>query len=541
MVLSREFAVAAGPFAPGHLGELTQVVPFELVDAVLEETGCVQRRLRDLPSRVGVYFLLAMCLFPEVGYRLVWHKLTSALTSAGLDVAGPTAKALRDLRRRVGPGPVRRLFEVLAGPLAQPATAGVRFGRFRTVSFDGCSSIRLADTERNVEWFGPGGRGGCPMLELMTLVETGTRALIGAVFGPTDTGETAYASRLLHHLGPDMLLLWDKGFDANAFLAATADTGAQFLGRIRANRRTPVLTRLRDGSYLSVIGTVPVRIIEAQVTVALDDGTSFNGTYRLATTLTCANRYPAAALAALYHERWEHECAYFALRHTLGQGRPLRSGDPIGVEQEMWAQLTLYQALRTVMVQAAESRPGTDPDRCGFTIARQAARDLVVQAAGVTAAPAAGAIGMVGQRVLRGLLPPRRPRVSTRKVRSSVSRYAERQDDGRPDRSRTVTRLDVAILEPADPRPALPAASRDDRNVSPGQRRRHRILDLLHEQPDRPWRPRDIAARFGDITMETMYRQLNRWAAGGLIHKIGPGLYTATQWSSNPLPPAEIP
>jgi hypothetical protein len=62
--------VAGGRFAPGHLGELTTVVPFELVDAVLAETRAVQRRLRDLPSRVGVYFLLAMCLFPEVGYGL---------------------------------------------------------------------------------------------------------------------------------------------------------------------------------------------------------------------------------------------------------------------------------------------------------------------------------------------------------------------------------------------------------------------------------------------------------------------------------------
>jgi hypothetical protein len=50
----------------------------------------------------------------------------------------------------------------------------------------------------------------------MTLVETGTRSLIGAVFGPTDEGETSYASRLLHLLTPDMLVLWDKGFDANA-------------------------------------------------------------------------------------------------------------------------------------------------------------------------------------------------------------------------------------------------------------------------------------------------------------------------------------
>ncbi|WP_405020322.1 hypothetical protein OHV05_29040 [Kitasatospora sp. NBC_00070] len=35
-----------------------------------------------------------------------------------------------------------------------------------------------------------------------------------------------------------------------------ADTGSQFLGRLRANRRTPVLTRLPDGSYLSALGTV---------------------------------------------------------------------------------------------------------------------------------------------------------------------------------------------------------------------------------------------------------------------------------------------
>ena len=31
--------VAAGSFAPGHLGELTRIVPFELADAVLEEAG----------------------------------------------------------------------------------------------------------------------------------------------------------------------------------------------------------------------------------------------------------------------------------------------------------------------------------------------------------------------------------------------------------------------------------------------------------------------------------------------------------------------
>ncbi|MEV0401064.1 transposase domain-containing protein [Actinoallomurus sp. NPDC050550] len=45
--------VAAGVFAPGHLGELTQVVPFELVDAVLAETGRVQHRVGAGNSATG--------------------------------------------------------------------------------------------------------------------------------------------------------------------------------------------------------------------------------------------------------------------------------------------------------------------------------------------------------------------------------------------------------------------------------------------------------------------------------------------------------
>jgi hypothetical protein len=55
------------------LGELTGLMPLKLVDAVLDETRGLQRLLRALPSRAGVSFLLAMCLFPEVGYLLVWQ------------------------------------------------------------------------------------------------------------------------------------------------------------------------------------------------------------------------------------------------------------------------------------------------------------------------------------------------------------------------------------------------------------------------------------------------------------------------------------
>ena len=79
ITITHAVTVAAGVFAPGHLGELTQYLPFELVDDILEQTKTVQRRLRDLPSRVGVYFLLALGMYPRLGYARVWAKLTAGL------------------------------------------------------------------------------------------------------------------------------------------------------------------------------------------------------------------------------------------------------------------------------------------------------------------------------------------------------------------------------------------------------------------------------------------------------------------------------
>jgi hypothetical protein len=122
--------------------------------------------------------LLALGLFPRPGYLGTWGRLTAALD--GLGLAAPSPKALRDLRRRLGIAPLKALFEVLAGPLGQPRTPGVMFGRYRTVASGGCRTIKVPDTPRNRGWLGKmnAARGvtGYPVIQLMTLCETGTRA-----------------------------------------------------------------------------------------------------------------------------------------------------------------------------------------------------------------------------------------------------------------------------------------------------------------------------------------------------------------------------
>ncbi|MFD7291636.1 IS4 family transposase, partial [Streptomyces sp. NPDC059863] len=502
-------------YAPGHLGELTRHVPVELVDAVLGEHGVRQRRLRLLPSRVGVYLLLAMGLFEQVSVAGVWRKLCAGLPGRRKE---PSEKALRDLRRRIGPAPLKGLFDVVAGPLAGPSVPGVGYGRWRTVAFDGCSSIKVPDTDANRGRLGKlghvrGGTAGYPMLGLMALVETGTRGILGACFGRIRQGETVQARGLLHLLDAGMLLLADRAFDGVGFLGEVRASGAEFLVRLSSSRRWPQAGVLADGSRLCRAGTLTLRVIEADLRVLLADGSTLCEHYRLATTLTDPRRHPADRLVRLYHERWEIESTFLALKHTLLAGRVLRSGDPAGIAQEMWALLTLYQVLRTATADAVSTRPGTDPDRAGFTIAVHTARDQVVLAA---QGEPDDLRGEIGQAVLGHLLPPRRPRISTRKVKSPLSRY-HASKTSHPATTTPITEIQIHLQEPARRPPSL----------------HQRVQELLHTQPGHPWHLREIAQALGLERTDYLRQQLTRATRHGWIQKTTNATYTTPLTTPN--------
>ena len=173
-VITRAVTVAGGRFAPGHLGELTQQVPFEMVDAVLEETRRTQRRVRVLPARVVVYLLLAGCLFAELGYTQVWHRVAAGL--GGLPVTVPTASAMTQARRRVGPAPLRELFFLLRGP----SPGGARWRGLLVCAIDG-TTLDVPDTPGHRAQLGKQDNqyapAGYPQLRLVALVACGTRAI----------------------------------------------------------------------------------------------------------------------------------------------------------------------------------------------------------------------------------------------------------------------------------------------------------------------------------------------------------------------------
>ncbi|EWM18955.1 transposase [Kutzneria sp. 744] len=441
--------MAGGRFAPGHLGELTQHLPFEMVDAALTATRTTQSRLRDLPSRVVVYLLLAACLFPEVGYPTVWRKLTAGL--AGIPTASPTAGGLGQARHRVGAAPLRWLFDLLRGPAATGPRQGIRWQGLLVCAIDG-TTLTVPDNPRTRARFTKQrcnhGSTGYPQIRLVALLACGTRTLIDAVFGPTTAGETTYTPRLLPSLHAGMILLADRNFGAAGLLAQIAATGAHLLVRLKNGRKIPVLARYPDGSYLSMLGGLRVRVIECEITIATTAG-RHTGVYRLATTLLDPHHHPAAELIRLYHERWEIETAYLELKSSILGGRVLRARTPAGIEQEVYALMVTYQLLRTTIADIVITRPDIDPDRASFAIAWQAARDQLVQAANVIAGSVIDLVGTIGRHVLADLLPTRRLRVCPRIVKRAISKYQARGSN--IDRTSYQATLSIDILVPSDP------------------------------------------------------------------------------------------
>ncbi len=421
-----------------------------MVDAVLSETGKVQARVRDLPSRVVVYLLLAAGLFAELGYGQVWAKMIAGLD--GLKVATPTVGALAQARRRIGVAPLRALFDLLRGPAAGPATKGVYWRGLLVTAIDG-TMMCCPDTAANLRKFRRGGghHGGTgyPMIRVLALVACGTRTIIDATFGTTGIGETTYTRNLLRAMHRGMIVLADRNFAAQSLIAAIVDTGAEVLIRVKTGRKLPVCRQLRDGSYVSRIGPVEVRVISCEITIATTAGQQ-TGVYRLVTTILDPD-CPADQIVRLYHDRWQIETAFLELKQTILGGRVLRARTPTGVDQEIYALLITYQALRTAITDATIGRPDVDPDRGSFTITLNAARDQLVKAAGVIADTVIDLVGTIGRHVLDNLMPNRRLRTNPRVVKRAISKFVAKTTQGRIRAPSYKATISIDILAPNDP------------------------------------------------------------------------------------------
>ena len=396
------------------VGALTRAFPAELVDRVVATTDTREVRRRLLPARLVVYFVLALWLFrgPNCGYGRVMVKLVDTLyhrrrgeqllegvldpdgwvdAGAGRRWRPPNISSLARARTRLGADPLHMLFDQVAGPVGAPDATGVFCRGLRVVSVDG-STTDVPDSKENDDHFGRPSNatraGAFPQVRWVAAAESGTGALIGATIGPYTVGEQTLAFDLLPAFRAGMLVLADRNFLCHTLARDVLATGAHILWRASASFRLTPIAVLADGSYLAQLHPrrkadgppITVRVIEYTVHTAgptaegVEDSSEV---FALVTDLLDIEAYPALDLACAYPMRWECETVIGHHKTDMGQGMAvLRSKDPEGVAQEMWALFAVYQAIHT-LIGAAVDATGIPPDKISFPHALAAATDSV--------------------------------------------------------------------------------------------------------------------------------------------------------------------
>jgi len=474
------------------IGILTWVVPPGLVDDAVGDGLAWEMRLRALPARLGVYFVLGCALLSGRPYREVIRQVTGGLERA-LAAAGwrvPATTALTGVRRRVGEKPLESVFRRLCSALSPGRSPWSHLGALLVVAVDGttvstCDSLASAAAfgrpgacrrPRRPAGGGPGrdgtaqdtggkgagpGEAANPALRLVTLAACGTRGLLDAVMGPVrgqGTGERALATRVLRSLSAGMLLLADRNFYSYAAWQAAAATGADLLWRVKASMHLPVVAELPDGSFLAHVndpravqnrlhknarrrcrgsalppdaGPLPgitVRVIEYVLTVTAGDGAVRAERYRLITTLTSWRACPAGQLAACYARRWAIETGYAEIKTCLRGPGRLLRGRTPDLARQ---ELWAYLAIYQalrVLITRAAARDGTDPARISFTAALNAAQRTL----GTDPGALGDALQAAETEMLSCLLPVRQGRICPRAVKQARSAYKSRSSHPGP-------------------------------------------------------------------------------------------------------------
>ena len=149
--------------------------------------------------------------------------------------------------------------------------------------------------------------------------------------------------------------------------------------------------------------------------------------------------------------------------------------------------------------------------------------------AGITGPGDPADTGRIGRAVLDSLQPAWRARYSARKVKCATSCCLNR-DDGRPQQTTVITRVEITILTPPPDRPAARSRTRKNDPAGPRPRqpkpdaRRDKITQIMTSAPGRDWSGRELAGRLG-VRLQVMLTQLAEWTRLGLLARTGPGRY----------------
>ena len=445
MRLDQALESIPGFVVPAELDRFRRHIDPALIEEALHATGTATVRRRRMPAEQVVWLLVGMALFRNESIERVAALLDLSLPSS--DGKSVARSGLTQARQRLGDEPLDYLFTITADRWAHASAAAHRFRGLSVYALDG-TTLRVPDSRENWKAFGgqvgSGERGGSayPLVRMVALMAARSHLLAAVRIGDYATGETTLARGIEHELPDDSLLLIDRNFLVADDLTRLVATGRDrhFMTRAKTTTRMRVIKRFGKNDALVEIqlseGTRKAHPNLPPVWQVRAIGYRKKGfpPSTVLTSLVDADKYPAAELVALYHERWEVELGYDEIKtHMLERQEAIRSRTPDGVRQELLGVALAYNLIRLEMEGAADEL-GVEPNRISFVNAMALIRNAWLIWSTPPLAPGRIPAALIDLRryIKLLVLPPRRAaRSYPRLVKIKMSNYNRKPPTGK--------------------------------------------------------------------------------------------------------------
>lgn len=380
MHLLEELSETATTLTPDGLARMSLSLPTDWIEAALLQEGIMTLRKRRIPASAVIWLVIGMALIrgfpiPEVAKSL------ELIPPSKAGKPGVAPSALTQARARIGPGPLRWLFEKVARWAVQKVLS-TKWKGLSVLAMDG-SSMCVPDSEENATHFGRHHSGtyatpsAYPMLRMVWLIDVHSRIVLAARFGPYSQGELTYAYDLMAAIPEKSVVIMDRLYHCSPMLVPLLTGDRHFLVRAKSNAKWRVLRSLGKGDDLiEVTVTDEARAANPSfpthyIARALQTQTP-KSEYVVLTSMLDEQQFPADDIRALYRERWEIEIATDELKTKMLVHAPtLRSRTVPGVEQEMWGALLAYNLVRMEMAEVAREEK-VAPRRVSFSMSLRA-------------------------------------------------------------------------------------------------------------------------------------------------------------------------
>jgi hypothetical protein len=414
---------------PEQWESVRRSLPQDWVEEALQATGVATLRKRRLPMEQAVWLVLGIALLRDRSILHVADALEIALPGGAV-----SSSALSQARQRLGSEPLAWLFRYTASQWGHTQAGRHRWRGLSLYALDGVV-WRTPDTADNRQHFGsqhnpPEHQSPFPLVRMACLLDARSRLLVDARFDTYATSEYTLAAQLWPQLPPDSLVLVDKGFYSAGLLWPLQQQGRHWLIPARAGLKGEIIATHGPGDVCLRMRVSPqARKKDPSLPLTWDVRAitrELEGQSRTVfTSLDDPQRWDASEVFALYHERWEIELAYGEIKTAmLRQAMTLRSQQPEGIAQELWATLLMYNLIRLEITRIAEEAK-VAPCRISFTTALRYIIDEWLWTS-TTRSPGSvpAKLRAMRQNIRRFILPPRRSeRRCPRAVCMSKTRY----------------------------------------------------------------------------------------------------------------------